>query len=92
MVTASTGAGGAWIAWLNGEYLGGETATTATYSIDKTILNANGKNVVALLAWTTGHEEDGAADDTYKQPRGFTDVSLIGLKPGGIEWKVQGWY
>ncbi|KAG2179370.1 hypothetical protein INT44_006216, partial [Umbelopsis vinacea] len=90
MITASTGTGGAWIAWLNGEYLGGETTATGTFAIDKALLNADGKNVLALLAWTTGHEEDGAADDTYKQPRGFTDVSLIGLKPDGIQWKVQG--
>jgi hypothetical protein len=90
MVTASTGTGGAWIAWLNGEYLGGITATTASFSIDKAILNANGKNVLALLAWTTGHEEDGLSDDSYKNPRGFTDVSLVGLNPGSIEWRIQG--
>lgn len=92
MVTANTGSGGAWVAWLNGEYLGGETTTTATFAINKEMLNANDKNVLALLAWTTGHEEDGTAQDTYKQPRGFTDVTLIGLKPDGIKWKVQGCY
>lgn len=89
-VNATMGYGSAWIAWLNGRYLGGETDIVKEFSIKDSDLEKSGDNVLSLLMWTTGHEEDWNVNDQYKTPRGFTEVSLTGSKKTPISWKVQG--
>ncbi|KAI9286237.1 glycoside hydrolase superfamily, partial [Umbelopsis sp. AD052] len=89
-VNATMGAGSAWVAWLNGKYLGGETDIVKEFSIKASDLEKSGDNVLSLLMWTTGHEEDWNVNDQYKTPRGFTEVSLTGSKKTPISWKVQG--
>jgi Beta-galactosidase jelly roll domain len=84
------GYGSAWVAWLNGKYLGGETDNVKEFSIKESDLEKSGDNVLSLLMWTTGHEEDWNVNDQYKTPRGFTEVSLTGSKNTSISWKVQG--
>jgi hypothetical protein len=84
------GDGSAWIAWLNGKYLGGETDIVKEFTLKNSDLEKSGDNVLSLLMWTTGHEEDWNVNDQYKTPRGFTEVSLTGSKKTPISWKVQG--
>ena len=84
------GSGSAWVAWLNGHYLGGITEDTQDFTFDKGLIETSEENVLSLLLWTTGHEEDWNADDQYKTPRGFTEVTLKGAEDTAISWKVQG--
>lgn len=89
-INATMGSGSAWVAWLNGEYLGGVTENSMQFNISQSLIEKSKENVLSLLLWTTGHEEDWNVDDQYKTPRGFTEVSLTGSKNVPISWKVQG--
>lgn len=89
-INATMGAGSAWVAWLNGQYLGGVTENSKDFSFNSSLIQKSKENVLSLLLWTTGHEEDWNNDDQYKTPRGFTEVSLKGADNITISWKVQG--
>ncbi|KAI8578859.1 hypothetical protein K450DRAFT_156599, partial [Umbelopsis ramanniana AG] len=89
-VNATMGPGSAWIAWLNGDYLGGMTNHFYEFQLNDTVLRQAEENVILLLLWTTGHQEDFVTNDEYKQPRGFSDVSLLGSQTTEITWKIQG--
>ncbi|CAO3669777.1 unnamed protein product [Umbelopsis vinacea] len=89
-VNASMGAGSAWVAWMNGQYLGGETGTGQTFKFNQSLIDTSKENVLSLLMWTTGHEEDWNNNDQYKTPRGYTGVTLVGGNNATISWKVQG--
>lgn len=86
-VTAYSGDGSAWVAWLNGKYLGGYDVGSHVF---ENLNLTDGDNVLSLLLWTTGHEEDGPKDDRFKSPRGFTKVEAMGSSNTTISWKVQG--
>lgn len=88
-MTAVSGAGSAWVAWLNGEYLGGFNVSNQVFS-NVSSLRSVGKNVISLLLWTTGHEDDWNVDDAYKSARGFSQAELIGDSDREISWKIQG--
>lgn len=92
-LTAISGDASAWMAWLNGEYLGGfEVGNQAFEDLNGT-LKTDGENVISLLLWTTGHEDDWNADDNYKTARGFTQAELLGIRNQtiwSIDWKIQG--
>lgn len=53
-------------------------------------LKSDGKNVISLLLWTTGHEDDWNVDDAYKAARGFSKAELTGDGDHEISWKIQG--
>ncbi|KAI9494124.1 glycoside hydrolase superfamily [Zychaea mexicana] len=93
-LTAISGDASAWIAWLNGEYLGGfDVGNQAFTNLNGTLIDAEGENVISLLLWTTGHEDDWDADDLFKTARGFTKAELLGLDNQtiwSIDWKIQG--
>lgn len=84
------GSGSAWVAWLNGQYLGGVTQDSNTFKLNSSVLQTGKENVLSLLMWTTGHEEDSSSGDEYKTPRGFSGVALEGAENTTITWKVQG--
>lgn len=87
-ITAVSGAGSAWLAWLNGEFLGG--FDIGSQELTKlSALKTDGENVLSLLLWTTGHEDDWNVDDAYKSARGFSQAELLG-SDAKISWKVQG--
>jgi Beta-galactosidase jelly roll domain len=86
------GPGSAWIAWLNEDYLGGMTNHVSELQLNNSVLRMAEENVISLLLWTTGHQEDFVTDDEYKKPRGFSDVSLLGSQTTNITWKVQGMF
>jgi hypothetical protein len=83
------GTGSAWVAWLNGEYLGGMTESSYNFKLNSSVLQVGKENVISLLMWTTGHDETGE-NDQYKSPRGFSGVALEGAENTTISWKVQG--
>jgi beta-galactosidase GanA len=92
-LTALTGVSGAYAAWLNGTYLGsgngGANATTTTLTIPSGAIRTGSDNVLAVLVDNAGHNEDFRADDTHKQPRGLSAVSITGGS-GTVDWRLQG--
>ncbi|KAI8137250.1 glycoside hydrolase superfamily [Fennellomyces sp. T-0311] len=93
-LTAFSGSASAWMLWLNGEYLGGfDVGNHAFTDLNGTLIDPEGENVISVLLWTTGHEENGVSDDNYKQARGLTKSTLLGISNQtiwSIDWKIQG--
>src|SRR5436190_771467 len=86
-VNATTGTSGSYAAWLNGTYLGsatGDEDPPGPGGVTKT----NKDNVLAVLVDDTGHNEDFRGNDTQKEPRGVTSVSLAGTS-APIDWRIQ---
>ncbi|MFD9817962.1 beta-galactosidase [Streptomyces violascens] len=88
-VNASTGKGGAYLAWLNGTYLGSSADATHLFAVPGGVLKAGKDNVLTVLAADMAHEQDWSADDSHKQPRGLTSVRLVGSAKQ-IGWRLQG--
>jgi beta-galactosidase GanA len=92
-VSASTGVSGSYAAWLNGTYLGsgkgGANPTSTTFTVPAGVTKTGKDNALAVLVDNAGHNEDFKADDTQKQPRGLTSVSLAGTS-ATIDWRIQG--
>jgi beta-galactosidase GanA len=97
-----TGTVGLLQAWLDGQFLGSSQtpvppsgqATTATWSLAPTFdvpaaLQTDGRHVLAVMVNTMGHEEDGGANDAFKNARGLTSATLPGTTTT-IAWKIQG--
>ncbi|KAI9275687.1 glycoside hydrolase superfamily [Phascolomyces articulosus] len=93
-LTCHSGLASAWVVYLNSHYLGGfDVGNQAFTNLNGTLIDPEGENVISVLLWTTGHEEDGVSDDNYKQARGFTKAQLLGVSNQtiwSIDWKIQG--
>src|SRR3954463_3973865 len=101
-LTFQTGTVGLLQAWLDGQFLGSSQtpvptsgqATTATWSQAVTFdvpaaLQTDGPHKLAVMVTAMGHEEDGGANDAFKNARGLTSAALIG-SAAPIAWKIQG--
>ncbi|MEE1807624.1 beta-galactosidase [Streptomyces sp. BE133] len=88
-VNVTTGRGGAYLAWLNGTYLGSSADATHRFDIPSGVLKPGKDNVLAVLAADMAHEQDWSADDSHKEPRGLTAASLVGSAKQ-IGWRLQG--
>jgi beta-galactosidase GanA len=97
-----TGTVGLLQAWLDGQFLGSSQtpvptsgqATTATWSQTATFdipaaLQTDGPHKLAVMVNAMGHEEDGGANDAFKNARGLTSATLPGTTTT-IAWKIQG--
>jgi beta-galactosidase GanA len=97
-----TGTVGLLQAWLDGRFLGSSQtpvptsgqATTATWPQTATFdipaaLQTDGPHKLAVMVNTMGHEEDGGANDAFKNARGLTSATLTGSS-AAIAWKIQG--
>jgi hypothetical protein len=97
-----TGTVGLLEAWLDGRYLGSSQtpvpdsghATTATWAQTATFdipagLQTDGPHKLAVLVNMMGHEEDGGANDAFRNARGLTAVTFTG-SAAPIAWKIQG--
>jgi hypothetical protein len=97
-----TGTVGLLEAWLDGHHLGASQtpvptpsqATTATWAQTATFdipaaLQTDGPHKLAVLVNMMGHEEDGGANDAFKNARGLTAVTFTGAA-APISWKIQG--
>jgi hypothetical protein len=97
-----TGSVGLLEAWLDGQYLGASQtqvppsnlATTATWAQTATFnippgLQTDGPHKLAVLVNMMGHEEDGGANDAFKNARGLTAATFNGAS-APISWKIQG--
>ncbi|HET8656430.1 MAG TPA: beta-galactosidase [Longimicrobiaceae bacterium] len=100
------GGGGAGLlqAWLDGTYLGQHvlpsggaqsppTTGTAAFAVPAALRGA-GPHVLAVMVRNDGHNEDGGANDAYKEGRGLISVALTdstgAALPTAIAWKIQG--
>ncbi|TML31102.1 MAG: beta-galactosidase, partial [Actinobacteria bacterium] len=89
-VNATTGTSGSFAAWLNGTYLGsGKGGRSITLTVPSGVTKTGRDNVLAVLVDDAGHNEDFKADDTQKEPRGLTSVTLAGTS-ASIDWRIQG--
>jgi beta-galactosidase len=92
-VSALTGVSGSYAAWLNGTYLGsgkgGANATSTTFTVPSGVTRTSRDNVLAVLVDNAGHNEDYKANDSQKQPRGLSSVTLAGTS-ASIDWRIQG--
>jgi beta-galactosidase GanA len=88
--------------WLDGQYLGANQlptptsaqSTTATWSATATFnipsgLQTDGTHKLAVLYRMMAHEEDGGANNAFKNARGILSATFTG-GTAPISWKLQG--
>ena len=96
-LTVGGGTHGAFSVWLNGAFLGSDTAggdqTQMSFPFPAAALRVGHDNVVAVLTQSSGHDEDGvygpAPSDAQKAPRGLLGASLEGASTP-VTWRLQG--
>jgi beta-galactosidase GanA len=96
-LTVGGGTHGAFSVWLNGAFLGSDTAggdqTQMTFPFPSAALHVGADNVVAVLTQSSGHDEDGVygppPSDAQKSPRGLMGAALQGASTA-ITWRLQG--
>ncbi|MFZ0377321.1 MAG: beta-galactosidase [Solirubrobacteraceae bacterium] len=96
-LTVGGGTHGAFSVWLNGAFLGSDTAggdsMQMSFPFPAAALRAGQDNVVAVLTQSSGHDEDGvygpAPSDAQKAPRGLLGASLEGASTP-VTWRLQG--
>ena len=97
-LTAGGGTHGAFSVWLNGAFLGSDTAggdqMQMSFPFPAGALRPGQDNVVAVLTQSSGHDEDGVygppPSDAQKSPRGLLGASLEGTSTAAITWRLQG--
>jgi beta-galactosidase GanA len=90
------------LAWLDGEFLGASEiptptssqATTQGWDATATLaipsgLRGTGTHVLAVLVRSMAHQEDGGANNAFKQALGLTAVTFVGASPS-VTWRIQG--
>jgi beta-galactosidase GanA len=101
-VSYQTGQVGMLLAWLDGQFLGSAqmpvpTASQATTQgwaatvplpIPAAAQDA-GPHVLAVLVRSMAHQEDGGANNAFKQALGLTSVTFTGASPM-VTWRIQG--
>ncbi|RPB04204.1 putative beta galactosidase [Choiromyces venosus 120613-1] len=86
------GAAGGYSAWLNGQWIGSWTGTTATrgnstFEFPKGSVKTNGENVLVILMDHNGKDQYAEALNY----RGIYQITLIGAKsPDFTKWTIQG--
>ncbi|MGI5228121.1 glycoside hydrolase family 35 protein [Actinoallomurus sp. CA-142502] len=80
---------GAYAVWLNGHYLGSGGDGSKHFDFPASALRPGADNVVSVLAENMGHDQDRAADDSYREPRGLTGAELTGSATT-VKWRLQG--
>ena len=101
-LTYQTGQVGMLLAWLDGQFLGSHQMPTPTSSqstqqgwtatVPLAIpapAQAAGPHVLAVLVRPMSHQEDGGANDAFKQALGLIAVTFTGAAPA-VRWRVQG--
>jgi len=96
-LTAGGGTHGAFSVWLNGAFLGSDTAggdqTQMTFPFPAAALRDGQDNVVAVLTQSSGHDEDGVygspPSDAQKSPRGLLGAAVQGASTP-VTWRLQG--
>jgi Glycosyl hydrolases family 35/Beta-galactosidase, domain 2/Beta-galactosidase second all-beta domain/Beta-galactosidase, domain 3 len=101
-LTYQTGQVGMLLAWLDGQFLGShqmptptsgqstQQGWTATVTMPVPAASqGTGPHVLAVLVRPMSHQEDGGANDAFKQALGLTSVTFAGATPA-VSWRIQG--
>jgi hypothetical protein len=101
-VSYQTGQAGMFLAWLDGQFLGsGEMpvptasqSTTQGWSATVSLPvpaagQEGGPHLLAVLVRPMSHQEDGGANNAFKQALGLTGVTFTGAAPQ-VAWRIQG--
>ena len=101
-LTYQTGQVGMLLAWLDGQFLGSHQMPTPTssqstqqgWSATVTLpvpaaSQGAGPHVLAVLVRPMSHQEDGGANDAFKQALGLLAVTFTGATPA-VGWRIQG--
>ncbi|MBV8931118.1 MAG: beta-galactosidase [Kutzneria sp.] len=88
-VSAITGKAGIYSAWLNGTFLGSGDDGTHRFAFPAGSVHAGTENMLAVLVENMGHNEDFYANDSHKEARGLTGVTLAGSS-AQLGWRIQG--
>jgi beta-galactosidase GanA len=95
-LTANGGQHGAFSVWLNGAFVGSNSAgnqQAQTFSFPAAALRRGADNVVAVLVQSSSHDEDGvygfAPNDAHKSPRGLMGAKLEGSS-AAVTWRLAG--
>ncbi|KAI8909341.1 beta-galactosidase [Powellomyces hirtus] len=98
-LSATFGGGGAGLLqlWIDGTFVGQHVISTGVPSPPTTdtasfaITNLTpGRHVVSIMVRNNGHNQDGAVNDAHKEGRGLIGVTIPGVAPSAITWKIQG--
>jgi beta-galactosidase GanA len=101
-ISYQTGQVGMFLAWLDGQFLGSGKipvptssqstvqgwAATVTLPVPATAQDA-GDHLLAVLVRPMSHQEDGGANNAFKQALGLTAVTFTGASPA-VTWRIQG--
>ncbi len=101
-ISYQTGQVGMFLAWLDGSFLGAGEIPTPTSS-QSTVQGwsarvtlpipaasqGSGSHVLAILVRPMSHQEDGGANNAFKQALGLTSVTFTGAAPK-VTWRIQG--
>ena len=101
-ISYQTGQVGMFLAWLDGEFLGSgmmpvptpAQATTQGWAATVPLAlpaaaQGDGSHVLAVLVRPMSHQEDGGANNAFKQALGLTAVTFTGAAPA-VTWRIQG--
>jgi beta-galactosidase GanA len=101
-ISYQTGQVGLFLAWLDGQFLGAGEMPTPTSSQSTTqgwaatvtlpipaASQGSGSHVLAVLVRPMSHQEDGGANNAFKQALGLTAVTFTGAAPA-VTWRIQG--
>ena len=94
-LTGNGGQYGAFSVWLNGTFLGSNTAggqQQETFAFPPSLPRHGAGNVVSVLVENMGHNEDGGSNDAQKEPRGLLGATLgtSSGSPPAVTWRLQG--
>jgi len=89
-LSAITGRGGVYSAWLNGVFLGSSDDATHTFAFPAGAVHAGTDNEVSVLVENMGHNEDYNQQDTNKEARGLTGARVAGSPLASTTWRIQG--
>lgn len=97
-ITVQGGAASGWTAWLNGQYVGGNTGSASLWGSTELLDLSNAKkynsrNVLTVVTDYTGHDETSRGPAGVENPRGILGATLLGsnnTKLNFTQWKIAG--
>jgi beta-galactosidase GanA len=87
-LSAKPGNAGRYNVWINGTFVGGSN-TDKAFTFPAGALKTGQDNVISVLIVNMSHDEDWAANESWRDPRGVISATMSGATTA-IAWKIQG--